>query len=174
MKKIYKADGSETSVTTGNIWGNDQGQQIRRATKDPLLFVTSTAEPYSWITTDNSAVDSATDFWPGKNNRKKTAYDPCPSGWMLPVFNDGGKSPYSFWADNTSVLTKYPIAGRLKFNGTFDAIGSSTILWCGDPTGLKTCSAYINFNSDGSVKEYNADSNHSRGNAMPVRCVKIK
>ena len=175
MRKIYVPSGAEVTVTKGEIWGNDQGQSIRRAIKDPLLFVTSGSAPNSWITTDANATDSAAEFWPSKTNRKKTAYDPCPAGWMLPVYDESGKSPYSFWDSATAeILKKYPAAGRLKFDSTYDVVGSTAVLWCGDPTGLKTCSAYINFNTDGSIKEHNAGANHSRANALPVRCVKIK
>ena len=175
MRKIYVPSGAEVTVTKGEIWGNDQGQSIRRAIKDPLLFVTSGSEPYSWITTDAGATDSAAEFWPSKTNRKKTAYDPCPAGWMLPVYDESGNSPYSFWTSPTDeVLKTYPAAGRLKFDFKYAEVGSSAVLWCGDPTGLKTCSAYINFDTDRNITGYDAVSNHSRANALPVRCVKIK
>ena len=181
MRKIYGQSGAEVKVTADKIWGDNQGQSIRRAIKDPLLFVTSGSAPNSWITTDANATDSAAEFWPSKTNRKKTAYDPCPAGWMLPVYDESGKSPYSFWDSATDEdLKKYPAAGRLKYDRTYVEVGSAAVLWCGDPTGLKTCSAFINFNADGSIKkndagnELNADFNHSRANALPVRCVKIK
>ena len=175
MRKIYVPSGAEAKVTADKIWGDNQGQSIRRAIKDPLLFVTSGSAPNSWITTDANATDSAAEFWPSKTNRKKTAYDPCPAGWMLPVYDESGKSPYSFWDSATAeILKKYPAAGRLKFDSTYDVVGSTAVLWCGDPTGLLTCSAYINFDTDGSITEYKANHNHSRANALPVRCVKIK
>ena len=175
MRKIYGQSGAEVKVTADKIWGDNQGQSIRRAIKDPLLFVTSGNEPYSWITTDANATDSAAEFWPSKTNRKKTAYDPCPAGWMLPVYDESGNSPYSFWSSAADeVLKKYPAAGRLKFDSNYAEVGSSAVLWCGDPTGLKTCSAYINFDTDRNITGYDAVSNHSRANALPVRCVKIK
>ena len=175
MRKIYGQSGAEVKVTADKIWGDNQGQSIRRAIKDPLLFVTSGNEPYSWITTDAGATDSAAEFWPSKTNRKKTAYDPCPAGWMLPVYDESGNSPYSFWSSAADeVLKKYPAAGRLKFDSNYAEVGSSAVLWCGDPTGLKTCSAYINFDTDGNITGYDAVYNHSRANALPVRCVKIK
>ena len=175
MRKIYGQSGAEVKVTADTIWGDNQGQSIRRAIKDPLLFVTSGSAPNSWITTDANATDSAAEFWPSKTNRKKTAYDPCPAGWMLPVYDESGNSPYSFWSSAADeVLKKYPAAGRLKFDSNYAEVGSSAVLWCGDPTGLKTCSAYINFDTDGNITGYDAVYNHSRANALPVRCVKIK
>ena len=143
----------------------------RWISKNPTVFVTASDQPYSWLTKNNNDSDYVADFWPSKTNSKKTAYDPCPAGWMLPVAD-----AYSFWdsATDDEDLKKYPAAGRLKFDFTYSEVGSSAVLWCGDPTGLKTCSAYINFNTDGSIKEHNAGANHSRANALPVRCVKIK
>ena len=133
-------------------------------------------DAFSWLASASkiSKTDYAVNFWPSKTNRKKTAYDPCPAGWMLPVYDESGNSPYSFWASaSDDVLKTYPAAGRLKFDLTYDVVGSTAVLWCGDPTGLKTCSAYINFKTDNTI-ERNAEGNHSRANALPVRCVKIK
>ena len=158
------------SITYTPCWGASQEGMCRWISKNPTVFVTASDQPYSWLTNNNDS-DYVADFWPSKTNSKKTAYDPCPAGWMLPVAD-----AYSFWdsATDDEDLKKYPAAGRLKFDFTYSEVGSSAVLWCGDPTGLKTCSAYINFNTDGSIKEHNAGANHSRANALPVRCVKIK
>lgn len=172
MKKIYNAKGAEISVTNDAVWdGGDQAQAVRRIVKDPLLFVTSNGEPYSWLTKDQNAKDSAADFWPNKNNRSKTAYDPCPAGWMLPAYDRGGKSPFEELASSqASSRNNLPKSGRLKFNGSFD-VGSASMLWCGDAAGLKTCALYISWDSD-KPKELNPNNNYSRSNALPVRCVK--
>lgn len=145
-------------------------------------------QPLSWLARESiiSSTDYALNFWPSKTNRKKTAYDPCPAGWMLPVYDESGNSPYSFWDSASDVLKNYPAAGRLKYDFTYAEIGNSAVLWCGDPTGLKTCSAYVNFDENHNVavkkdekgivtdKGYNYNGNHGRANALPVRCVKIK
>ena len=172
MRKIYVPSGAEVTVTKGEIWGNDQGQSIRRAIKDPLLFVTSGSEPYSWITTDAGATDSAAEFWPSRQTGGvKTAYDPCPEGWMLPTYGD--TSPFASLSNYSSAVHgNIAKSGRLKFNGQFDAGGSATMLWCGDATGPKTCALYMSWDSSNNPKEVNPDTNYSRGNALPVRCVK--
>lgn len=173
MRKIYNASGAEVKINPSGIWGPDQGQSIRRAIKDPLLFVTSGGEPYSWITTDAKATDSAAEFWPGNGNRAKTAYDPCPEGWTLPTYDESGNSPFAeLAAAQASASVKLPKSGRLKFNGNFDAGGSATMLWCGDAAGLKTCALYISWDSSDYPKELNPTNNYSRSNALPVRCVK--
>ena len=173
--KSLSVKGVTKSITYTPCWGASQEGMCRWISKNPTVFVTASDQPYSWLTKNNNDSDYVADFWPSKTNSKKTAYDPCPAGWMLPVYDESGKSPYSFWDSATAeILKKYPAAGRLKFDFKYAEVGSSAVLWCGDPTGLKTCSAYINFNTDGSIKEHNAGANHSRANALPVRCVKIK
>ena len=169
--KSLSVKGVTKSITYTPYWGASQEGMCRWISKNPTVFVTASDQPYSWLTKNNNDSDYVADFWPSKTNSKKTAYDPCPAGWMLPVAD-----AYSFWdsATDDEDLKKYPAAGRLKFDFTYSEVGSSAVLWCGDPTGLKTCSAYINFNTDGSIKEHNAGANHSRANALPVRCVKIK
>ena len=169
--KSLSVKGVTKSITYTPFWGASQEGMCRWISKNPTVFVTASDQPYSWLTKNNNDSDYVADFWPSKTNSKKTAYDPCPAGWMLPVAD-----AYSFWdsATDDEDLKKYPAAGRLKFDFTYSEVGSSAVLWCGDPTGLKTCSAYINFNTDGSIKEHNAGANHSRANALPVRCVKIK
>ena len=172
MRKIYGQSGAEVKVTADKIWGDNQGQSIRRAIKDPLLFVTSGSEPYSWITTDAGATDSAAEFWPSRQTGGvKTAYDPCPEGWMLPTYGD--TSPFASLSNYSSAVHgNIAKSGRLKFNGQFDAGGSATMLWCGDATGPKTCALYMSWDSSNNPKEVNPDTNYSRGNALPVRCVK--
>ena len=172
MRKIYGQSGAEVKVTADKIWGDNQGQSIRRAIKDPLLFVTSGNEPYSWITTDAGATDSAAEFWPSRQTGGvKTAYDPCPEGWMLPTYGD--TSPFASLSNYSSAVHgNIAKSGRLKFNGQFDAGGSATMLWCGDATGPKTCALYMSWDSSNNPKEVNPDTNYSRGNALPVRCVK--
>lgn len=180
--KSLSVKGSAKNISYTECWGAPQEGMCRWISKNPTVFVKAKydkeipgyVEPYSWLTLNEKDSDYVADFWPSKTNRKKTAYDPCPAGWMLPVYDESGKSPYSFWADASDEdLKKYPAAGRLQYDFTYSD-RSSAVLWCGDPTGLKTCSAYINFNTDGSIKEHNAGANHSRVNALPVRCVKIK
>lgn len=171
--KSLSVNGVTKSITSTACWGASQAGMCRWISKNPTVFVKASGEPYSWLTLNGKDSDYVADFWPSKTNRKKTAYDPCPAGWMLPVYDESGNSPYSFLASpSDEVLKKYPTAGRLKFDFTYNEVGESIMLWCGDPTGLKTCSAYIHFYDEGAW--YNVDTNHSRANALPVRCVKIK
>ncbi len=173
MRPVFGENDAEVKIKFDNIWGNDQGQSIRRAVKDPLLFITSSGEPYSWITTDSRAdKDMAKDFWPSEANPNKTSWDPCPEGWMLPVHVNSA-SPWSSFPSSYSDMKisefgHWPFAGRLKFNGSFDSTSGSAMYWCGDATGLKTSALFMN------KSEINPNNNYSRGNALPVRCIRIK
>ncbi|MCI6427402.1 MAG: fibrobacter succinogenes major paralogous domain-containing protein [Rikenellaceae bacterium] len=182
--KSLSVKGSAKNISYTECWGAPQEGMCRWISKNPTVFVKAKydkeipgyVEPYSWLTLNEKDSDYVADFWPSKTNRKKTAYDPCPAGWMLPVYDESGNSPYSFWNSAPVEVLKenYPAAGRLKYDFTYFEVGSAAVLWCGDPTGLKTCSAFINFNNEGSYIGHNASYNHSRANALPVRCVKIK
>lgn len=179
--KSLSVKGSAKNISYTECWGAPQEGMCRWISKNPTVFVKAKydkeipgyVEPYSWLTLNEKDSDYVADFWPSKTNRKKTAYDPCPAGWMLPVYDESGNSPYSFWASSSvEDLRTYPAAGRLKYDFTYSD-RSSAVLWCGDPSGLQTCSAYINFGTEGTI-DYKANSTHSRANALPVRCVKIK
>lgn len=183
MKSLYiNGELQENVISSKSNPSTDEAGNCRWAFKFPKDFLfhgdpEPQSQPVSWLASYSniSNTDYAVKFWPSKTNSNKTAYDPCPAGWMLPVYDESGNSPYSFWASATDEeLKKYPAAGRLKFDFKYAEVGSSAVLWCGDPTGLKTCSAYINFDTDGNITGYDAVSNHSRANALPVRCVKIK
>ena len=63
----------------------------------------------------------------------------------------------------------YPLAGRLKFDGTFQWATKSAMIYCGESSSnLKTYMVML-------AKDQNKIDNnyYSRANAMPVRCVKI-
>lgn len=170
--KSLSVNGVTKSITKTECWDTTPEVMCIWISKNPTVFVTASDQPYSWLTKNNDS-DYVADFWPSKTKRKKTAYDPCPAGWMLPVYDESGNSPYSFWASSSvEDLRTYPAAGRLKYDFTYSD-RSSAVLWCGDPSGLQTCSAYINFGTEGTI-DYKANSTHSRANALPVRCVKIK
>lgn len=175
---LYGHNGNSPKISVSKIWGNDQGQSVRRVLKDPLLFITATAEPYSWVTTDSKASsDLAANFWPNSNTKEKTIYDPSPEGWMLPIYKNG-KSPWNglpatydeYLASAGTAFGNYPLAGRLKFDGSFQFSGLSAMVYCGDASSnLKTYVVMIQKDQNKVVN----DNFYSRANALSVRCVKI-
>ena len=175
--QLFGHNGNKPKIKVEAIWGDDQGQSIRRVLKDPLLFISAKGEPYSWVTTNpNASNDLAADFWPNSKTKEKTIYDPSPAGWMLPIYKNG-KSPWEnlpttyteYLASAGTAFGNYPLAGRLKFDGTFQWATKSAMIYCGESSSnLKTYMVML-------AKDKNKIDNnyYSRANAMPVRCVKI-
>lgn len=175
--QLFGHNGNKPKIKVEAIWGDDQGQSIRRVLKDPLLFISAKGEPYSWVTTNpNASNDLAADFWPNSKTKEKTIYDPSPAGWMLPIYKNG-KSPWEnlpttyteYLASAGTAFGNYPLAGRLKFDGTFQWATKSAMIYCGESSSnLKTYMVML-------AKDQNKIDNnyYSRANAMPVRCVKI-
>ena len=71
----------------------------------------------------------------------KTAYDPCPEGWRIPV-QDGVNTPWggaleaSFSPDvvyaggaNSTVLGYFPLGGYINGSGAITAVGTTNYLW---------------------------------------------
>ena len=166
---LYDINNGNVRYTTGDIWGSDQGQSMRRVLTDPCLFVTAGGEPYSWITTDsNASLIYGPNFWTEEETGEKGVFDPCPEGWMLPAYRNG-KSPWTSFSPDDA-LAAYPKSGRMKFNGTFGDCGL-VMLYSGTMTGLKNCAVAA---GDGGYIQTDNYHNYSTANALNVRCVKIQ
>ncbi len=171
---LYTIDNQPYKYTVDGIWGSDQGQSTRRILTFPGLFVTSKGEPYSWLTTDPSAeLLYGPNYWTVADTGEKGVFDPSPAGWMVPDYRNG-LSPWAGYLDgNTPIIdpyTTYPKGGRMRFDGTFGNV-SSVMLFSGTMAApdypLKNQAVQF----DG---EWGQINNYSGGNALNVRCVKIK
>lgn len=167
---IYDIDNNPIKITTGDIWNDDQGQSMRRLLTNPGLFITSTGEPYSWITNNSAAsFEYGPNFWTVEATGEKGVFDPSPEGWMVPAYKNN-LSPWNLYLDGNTVLidptTIYPKGGRMKFNGTFGNCGNA-MLFSGTMDGLK------NFAFESSAS-WGQITNYSAGNALNVRCVKVQ
>lgn len=166
---LYDINNGNVRYTTGDIWGSDQGQSMRRVLTDPGLFVTAGGEPYSWITTDsNASLIYGPNFWTEEETGEKGVFDPCPEGWMLPAYRNG-KSPWTSFSPDDA-LAAYPKSGRMKFNGTFGDCGL-VMLYSGTMAGLKNCAVAA---GDGGYIQTDNYHNYSTANALNVRCVKVQ
>ena len=158
-----------------------QAASIQYAVTNPLHFIKSkNSEPFSWTLTSNDSKyeDITGSFWPNAAKPPgKTLHDPCPEGWMLPVWKNNC-SPWSpltpgVWNKDTNdyywpAYGYYMITGRVRFNtGLFTDVGKIGALYAGEPTGPKTRALLLQ------PENYmNPDNNYSRGSALPVRCVR--
>lgn len=170
---LYDIDNNPYSYTVDGIWGDNQGQSTRRILTFPSLFVTSTGEPYSWLTTDqNASLLYGPNYWTVEATGEKGVFDPSPAGWMVPNYRNG-MSPWASYVDgNTLVndpLSTYPAGGRMRFDGTFGNT-TSAMLFSGSMAApsypLKNQAAQFD-NGWGQLNNY------STCNALNVRCVKI-
>lgn len=168
---LYDIDNNPVNYTrTGDIWGADQGQSVRRILTAPGLFVTAPGEPYSWITNDpNATLLYGPNFWTEEATGEKGVFDPSPAGWMVPAYKNG-LSPWNMYLDGNTVLidpfTVYPKGGRIKFNGTFGNV-DNVMLFSGTMDGLKNNAFQCGTN-------WGQINNYSTANGLNVRCVKIQ
>jgi len=110
---------------------------------NPGTFITSSSGQNDWYTkTGNTGLDR----W-NSDGGKKTAFDPCPKGWRVPVTNTDNESPWSGltlpedeskWGngwhfEGTNTIGYYPAAGQLTATGTPNYTGSAgfyhTAVW---------------------------------------------
>lgn len=178
---ISKSVVDPASSSVEDVWAS-QAASIQFAVTHPLHFIKSkSSEPYSWTLTLTSSQyeDIAGTFWPyASGHPGKTLHDPCPEGWMLPVWKNN-LSPWSCVPGNSgwngsdigygwSDYGYYMLSGRIKFNlGTFTEVRSLGAMYAGERIGQKTGALTLQPNN-----KVNVGNNYSRGSALPVRCVR--
>lgn len=158
---------------------NTAAEGITKSIQNPTFFYTTYNETHwDWLPTQENSL------W-NTNANKKTVYDPCPSGWRVPVRKDGTNSaavdsnspwynlPSMAWtmADdagvNWGVNALYPADGyRSNKDGTYREGGEGIYPWCASVNG--TFAYFLTFFRRGTLLlsryEY-------RSYGLPVRCV---
>jgi hypothetical protein len=165
-----------TIVAVGELTGT-----IPYSIQNPTVFIKTSSEPYDWFYGDIRQDD----LW-GHVSRTKSLYDPCPSGWRVPLNNNDGDSPWmGFTTDNSSwaisgggrdwtasglfdfqQYTAYPAAGcRVSTSGASTAGSSGGFYWSAVVDG--TSGRHLYFNSTA----VNPIGSSTRSYGFPVRCV---
>jgi hypothetical protein len=146
---------------------------IEYTIKNPNKFIKIDASPNDWLSTPDP------NLW-GHVSGKKSYYDPCPSGWHVPVSSSGtaDDSPWKgFTLDgktfdggyNFGINALYPITGQR--NRSTSAIGFITthgMYWSASPSSSGDTALSLYFRN-GLVTLTNA---HDRAHGQAVRCVK--
>ncbi|MDR3118210.1 MAG: hypothetical protein LBU44_02110, partial [Mediterranea sp.] len=144
---------------------------VENTIENPGVFYIASTSPYDWLYARNN------ELW--GHSGSKTIYDPCPSGWRVPV-NSGMSSTTSPWAgftkDNGGTWNSgwswganaaYPAAGYRYYDGGLSNVGITGIYWIASPSSINiTYSSNLYFGR-GFV---NVDNSVRRSNGLPVRC----
>jgi hypothetical protein len=110
-------------------------EAIRATIQHPMTFYTRGSVVWS-------LVQENMNIWNTSGNNK-TAYDPCPEGWRIPVQTGLQISPFigslgsSYMFDsihggkgtNSTVLGYFPHNGYINTAGVLDSIGTHTYIW---------------------------------------------
>jgi uncharacterized protein (TIGR02145 family) len=163
--------GSFTAVATSSTVGT-----VTNTIKNPGVFYYNSSSPYDW----HYASRDNTLWGHDVNGGIKTIYDPCPSGWRVPVnYNmSEATSPWNgFTSSNGGSFSNgynwgtnavYPAAGhRIYSSGSLGNVGTYGYYWSASPnSSASSYASYLNFNS-GAV---NMNGNATRAYGFSVRC----
>lgn len=139
----------------------------------------------TWISADEAA--NAQTLWSSETNlNKKTNYDPCPPGYIVPVQNGYGWSTNFFTAanvkfnesgfiyTNAGVSTYYPAAGYLS-GGTLTDAGKTARYWAANLTATPSATANMlgwSLLCTLSTSAIKTNEGSRTAFALPVRCMK--
>jgi hypothetical protein len=162
--------GSWSKAATSNVNGT-----VENTIKNPGVFYTASSAPYDWHYASRN-----NELW--GHSGSKTIYDPCPSGWRVPV-NSNMLSDTSPWAgftkDNGGTWNSgyswganaaYPVTGYRVYNGGgLLNVGNYGYYWIASPSSSTSYNAtHLNFRNGSVIDNYT----HLRANGCTVRCVK--
>lgn len=162
-KIIVDINGSPVLISSEKV---SLGNNLENAIKNPMTFYTSDEFPwYSWY----GLSEANNSLWRDTNG-DKTAYDPCPQGWRVPLNTNvwNGLTPSSW--NNGAVLPSigyFPANGDIDFaNGILNETGEYGYYWTAEPSGARA-SAFM-------IREANVSINSSplRASGNSIRCVK--
>lgn len=165
------------------------GEKVKTAPADVMKSVNNNSETgtieYS-IKHPNEVIGRYNNHWLRTNynslwQKKKTVYDPCPPGWRVPEYEDGGYMN-SFWGARLSydaqkhglyvstdcILPEmwFPAAGRQEYDGIITCFQEEVYLW----TSSSESNSAIFFVSHGSNSWGRGGSSRAYGKS--VRCVR--
>ena len=169
---LYKPDGSSISIST-IAWNSDvittksseKGKNVPYSIQNPLKFITGTA----WTTGDQYCPANGGDFmWQDPKavsdvdgKVKKSIFDPCPSGWMVPMngiwtgfsdtnpvwsnelSNGAGRYYYPGGTEKTEIYAYYPASGCRKSDGSYNRVSSYGYYWSSSPSSTNAWPFYF-------------------------------
>ncbi|MCC8095751.1 MAG: hypothetical protein LIP05_10555 [Tannerellaceae bacterium] len=173
-QEIYDLSGTPVEIRIATV---EEQDNRTNAVQHPTTFYTSATAPYySWT----GLVASTNLLWEDAEG-EKTAYDPCPDGWRVPVSGSGNLSPWqgltpglssSFIAAGGWEWTSagyYPATGcRMSDTGRLTDVGVRGYVWSATPYGIN---AYL-FRFGSAATSIYTSAGDYRANGFAVRCVR--
>ena len=194
LKTVYDIEGNEVEY---KVEACDAENNIPNAVANPFTWYSGVnSGNWGWISNTKTfpKTDEVVDLWGGKTG-KKSVYDPCPDGWMVPEIG-----AFAFYQDAEVEKTKYfsvegstankdllgryvkigsdsfffPAQGEIPHGGSYcNGVGSTwpcAKMWSAtsDPDNCRAYSATV------SPSSASAKGGLGYGYGTPVRCVKVK
>jgi hypothetical protein len=163
--------GSFTAVATTSALGT-----VTNTIQNPGVFYYSSSSPYDW----HYASRDNTLWGHDANGGIKTIYDPCPSGWRVPVnynMSDATSPWYGFTLSNGGTFSEgynwgtnavYPAAGyRDNSSGSLSLVGTTGYFWSASPYSSTSSNASLLYFYSGAVY---VDNHYNRARGFSVRC----
>lgn len=163
QKEIYNASGVATTIIVEPVTA---ASNFDNSVKNPMTFYCSSEFPwFSWY----GLVDVNNSLWIDVEGNK-TAYDPCPQGWRVPVSPKVWEGVSAFWNNNGAILSSagyFPATGGLDFStGKLANVGYDGYYWAAEPNGSKAKAMSVN------ASTISIEASPLRASGYPVRCVK--
>ncbi|MDR1671724.1 MAG: fimbrillin family protein [Alistipes sp.] len=183
MRPLWDASGTPVTLAKRAATA-DAAENLIASIQNPLTFITNGSGSADWYTTK---VSQGNDRWIGKGN-SKTIYDPCPKGWRVPVSGEGSASPWlnmgtpplwshgPVWYDGT-----YLPAEGARTAGTASLRDHDFSVYYWSATPFVDPDNYVGQNGyayclevSGLTFNVASHTKYARGNAMSMRCARMK
>lgn len=163
LKVIVDGNGSPTEIGVEKV---AVANNFENSIRNPQIFYTSDEFPwYNWYGLEE--VNNS--LWLDVKG-EKTAYDPCPQGWRVPVNTEVWKGISTTKWNNGFTLSSvgyFPATGSLDFaNGKLVEVGAYGYYWTASASGFKAKAMSFN------VSNFSLFSTPFRSGGYSVRCVK--
>ncbi|MCD8071595.1 MAG: hypothetical protein LUE10_00115 [Alistipes sp.] len=194
FRPLYDQDGGAVNISVVERQNTSGATNLEYSIQNPNHYITMQWSNSDWYTSDWSLINS--NLWYNGSNNTKTAYDPCPEGWRVPVCVNSSASPWQglkelglnyhndIYVLESTVLGYWPLGGLINRNNTnnFLYVVRVGVYWSAFPyTGAMTSVASYWYgetiaerpgSSSAPFVEYT--SAPSRVSGASVRCVKVE
>ncbi|MEG0541434.1 MAG: hypothetical protein RR528_03830, partial [Angelakisella sp.] len=178
---VYNTSGTADKIDKKSV-PNVVPNNLTNATRHPNTLYYNANAPYDWFVYKSSSTQNS-DLWSGStitliNAAKKSVFDPCPSGWRIPIWLNS-TSPYhgmatgGSWSSSNHGMSwndadgYFPASGfRDSYKSNINGVNTIGCYWTGTP---KNTISYNFYYKSGEILPENSG---NRSGSFPVRCCK--